>query len=174
MAARVVQCQNELGTVEHGMLKFLVESDGMVWAGVDAQLAEHARAKVVFILGQNAFFLSVFRGDGLAGHFDGTVGAGHLAQSAGNATVLVPFIVWHDKCTTETVEHFQLPSVLRILFRNLLREELAHRCLQSCGKASYPFEQPAEVCILFFHHNLFLFRLYQSLEVQPTGYQYCH
>ena len=134
------------------MLEVLVEGDGAVGARVDAELAEHARAEVVLILGQHFLLFAVFRLDGFAGHVDGAVGAGHLAQAARHAMVLVAFVVGHDERAAETVEHLELLAVLGVLFGHLGREELAHGGLQADREAFDALEEAAEISVVIFHY----------------------
>ena len=170
MAARVVQRQDQLGAVVNGVLEVLVERDGIVRAGVDAQLAEDARAEVVLILGQYFLLLAVFGRDGLAGHLDGAIGASHLAQAAGNAVVFVVLVVGHGQCPAETVEHLQFLPVLGILFRHLFREEFTHGRLQADAQAAHPLHQTIKISIFFFHNSHKLW----GLKVQSEGGYQCH
>ena len=152
MAARVVEGEDEFRAVEHGMFELLVEGDGAVWAGVDAELAEHARTEVVLILGKYFFLLAVLCLDGFACHADGAVGAGHLAQAAGHAAVLVLLVVGHDEGAAEAVEHLQLLAVFGVLLRYLGREELTHGGLQADGQALDALEKAAEISVVIFHY----------------------
>ena len=152
MAARVVEGEDKLRAVEHGMFELLVEGDGAVWAGVDAELAEHARTEVVLILGKYFFLLAVLCLDGFACHADGAVGAGHLAQAAGHAMMFVLLVVGHDESAAEAVEHLQLLAVLRILLGHLGREEFAHGSLQANGQALDALEETAEISVIIFHY----------------------
>ena len=95
----------EFRAVEHGVLVALVEGDGTVWTGAGAELAEHAGAKVVLVLHEAFLLLAVGSFVELARHLDGIVGAGHLAQTATDALVLVLLVVGHREGTAKTVEH---------------------------------------------------------------------
>ena len=70
----MIQRQHQFATVEYCMLKILVECDGIMLTGIDAELAEYARTEVVLIFRQYLLFLTVFRLYGLTRHFDGVVG----------------------------------------------------------------------------------------------------
>ena len=136
----MVEFQNELGAVEYGMLKVLVEGDGVVRTGIHTQLAEDAGAQIVFVGSQHFFLLSVFCFYRFAGHMDGAVGTGRLAESAGHTVVLVVLVVRHGQGSAETVEHLQLFPVFGILFGHFLAEVdfdtgLHTRC--QCADAVY-------------------------------------
>ena len=152
MAARVVEGEDKLRAVEDGVFELLVEGDGAVRAGVDAELAEHARTEVVLILGKYFFLLAVLCLDGFACYADGAVGAGHLAQAAGHAMMFVLLVVGHDESAAEAVEHLQLLAVLGILLSHLGREEFAHGSLQAGGQALDALEEAAEISVVIFHY----------------------
>ena len=126
VTARMIQRQHQFATVEYCMLKILVECDGIMRTGIDAELAEYARTEVVLIFRQYLLFLTVFRLYGLTRHFDGVVGTSHLTQAASYAMMLVLLVVGHRQRTPEAFGEFQCFPVLRILFGGLLPAENGH------------------------------------------------
>ena len=56
----MVKHSDQFRMVEHRILVALVKGDGIVRTGTRAELAEHARAQVVFILYQAFFLFAVF------------------------------------------------------------------------------------------------------------------
>ena len=125
----------EFRAVEHGVLVALVKGDGTVWTGAGAELAEHAGAEVILVFHEAFLLLAVGSFVELARHLDGIVRAGHLAQTATDALVLVLLFVGHREGTAKAVEHDVRVAVFGILFGNLRGEELTHRGLQTCGEA---------------------------------------
>ena len=98
VTARMVQRQYQFRAVEYGMLEVLVERDGIVRAGIDAELAEHARTEVVFVLRQYLLFLAVFRFNHLAVT---------LMVSLGQA-------VWHKPQATHRCSFFSLWGMVSV------------------------------------------------------------
>ena len=149
----MVQLPDKLRTVEHGILKTLVERDGAVRTGPHTQLTEHAGAKIVLVADKTLFLLAIFRLVKFALHRNGAVRACHLAQTAPHALVLVVLVVGHRERSAETVEHFQLLAVLGILLGHFGRKELAHRRLQADAQRFDAPEQPCKICFIFFHNQ---------------------
>ena len=119
----MIELLQQLLALEHGVLEFVAEADGIVRTSIHAQFAEHARAQVVLIVNQYFSFLAVFAFHHLGSHLDGAVGAGHLAQTAGNAAVLVVLVVRHDQRATVALRDVQGGvAVFRILLRDILAE----------------------------------------------------
>ena len=117
----VVKHSDEFRTVEHRILVALVKGDGIVRTGTRAELAEHARAQVVFILYQAFFLFAVFCFVKLARHFDSAVRTCHLAKAATHAFVLILLVVRHDERTAEAIEHHVRVAVFGVLLRNFRR-----------------------------------------------------
>ena len=99
------------------------ELDGLLRAHFHAELAEHAAAEVVAVFYQYFFLFAGFVRDEFGGDFDGAVRAVHLADAAGDAFVVVVFVVRHYQFTAESVEHFQRGPVFRVLLRRFLGEK---------------------------------------------------
>lgn len=152
----MVQGQYQLAAREDRVLELVGELYGVVRAGADAELAEHASSQVVGVGFQHFRLLAFGIGHHLAFHVDGPVGAVHLADAASHAMMVV----------VGGVDHFQTASVqgrdvqvffpvFGVTFGGLLAEEDLQRrfhpdqqglqCLEEIGEIS-PY---AIHCLLF-------------------------
>ena len=118
--------------VKDCILELVCELYGALGAGVDAELAEHTRAKVVAVFYKNLLALSALLvGYRSGGYAYGAVGAGLLAQPAGDALVVALFILGHtEHCTVPFRDVLCLP-VLGVALRNFLGEKLTQCDLES-------------------------------------------
>ena len=173
----MIQRQYQFAAVEYGMLKVLVECDGIVRTGIDAKLAEYTGAEVVFVFRQYLLFLAVFRFYGFARHLDGVVGTSHLAQAARDAMVLVPLIVGHCQRTPETFGEFQRLPVFRILFGSLLTAENGHSGFHTREQGSDTIDEAAYVGVIIFHQKCNLNTTINTIRIRFTmliGTRYFH
>ena len=152
----MVQGQYQLAAREDRVLKLVGELYGVVRAGADAELAEHAASQIVGVGFQHFRLLAFGIGHHLAFHVDGPVGTVHLADAASHAMMVV----------VGGVDHFQTASVqgrdvqvffpvFGVTFGGLLAEEDLQRrfhpdqqglqCLEEIGEIS-PY---AIHCLLF-------------------------
>ena len=121
-----VEFEHQLRLVEHGVFELLIERDGLTRADIDAELAEHAAPEVVHVGVEHAHRLAFGRGLLPARHVYGAVGAGRLAEPAGDAAVMVVGVVEHRERPAEAGREHELGAVLGVALRALAREELAH------------------------------------------------
>ena len=141
-----VQGFDQLGARVYRVFEIGRETDGPRRAGVDAQMAEHARPQVVLVKHQAAFRLARLGiGDHLGGDTDGFVGTCRLAEAAGDALVLPPGIVGHGQLAAETVEHLERGPVLGVLLGDLLGEELPPGHLHTRQQGSQPVEKSFDI-----------------------------
>ena len=87
LLGEIVELLHKFLAGKHGLLEVVAELDGVEWACGDTQLAECTTAKVVHILVELAFLLSVGEVDHLGGDGDGAVGTIALACAARRTTV---------------------------------------------------------------------------------------
>ena len=141
-----IELFDELFARVDGVLEIGREADRAGRAGVDAQVAEHARPQVVLVAHQPFFGLArPGVGDRLGREADGPVGAGRLAQPAGDAPVAPLGVVGHRQRAAETVVHLQRGPVFGILLGDLGREELAPRHFKSGQKGSQSVEKAFDI-----------------------------
>ena len=109
---------------EDGVLVSIDELNRIVRAGTHAQLAEKAAAQIVFVTVEYLAGLTrLLVGHLLGDDIDRSVGTVHLADAAGNATMLVLVVVDHDQLAAEAVRNLQRGTIFGVLLRRLAPEK---------------------------------------------------
>lgn len=146
---------DELGTIENGIFKFVVEVQCAMRATGHAEHAVHALAVVVNVVLENLLFLALFGFHHFGFDDDGVVGAHHLTNTATHTLVLVEFVVRKDELATKAVEHLVLLAVFGIALGDFRSPEFAHGHFQTGAQTLNSSYQACEIIVLF--HNFFVF-----------------
>ena len=141
-----IELFDELFARVDGVLEIGREADRAGRAGVDAQVAEHARPQVVLVTHQPPLRtprLGIY--DVFSRQADRAVGACRLAEPAGDAAVLPLGVVRHREFAAEAVVHLQRRPVLGVLFRHLGREELPPGHLHAREQRPQPVKKSFDI-----------------------------
>jgi hypothetical protein len=105
-------------SVEHCVLKFLAEFNGMGIARRNTQSAKSAHVEVINVFIQNPFGSTILSLDTGRDHFNRPIGANAHTAVAGVAGMVIVLIVNKNQFTFEIVLHLQGIPVFRIFLRD--------------------------------------------------------
>ena len=152
----VIELFHQFRTIEHSILKFVVEIEGTVRAIDHAKHAIHALAVIVNVVIEDFFLASVLVFHHLRFDDDCIVGTHILAHAAAHTFVLVEFVVRQNELTAKALEHLVLFAVFGIAFRDFRRPKLAHRGFQTSEQSLDSSDKSGKVILIFHRWNVFV------------------